>query len=127
MNDDPSAASRLTSMVPLLQVFDMPVSLSFYRDALGFHVHQASGEGDDVDWVMMGNYHRAFMLNAAYEIERRPPAPDPARTGFHKDIALYFSCPDVDVLYAQLVQQGLHPGRPFITGYGWKAMEMIDP
>ncbi len=35
-------AIRLERMAPLLQVFDMPESLKFYRDILGFAVVQTS-------------------------------------------------------------------------------------
>ncbi len=33
-------------LCPLIQVFDMPRSLHFYRDVLGFEEVQKSGEGD---------------------------------------------------------------------------------
>jgi glyoxylase I family protein len=35
---------QIQGLAPLLQVFDMPVALKFYRDVLGFEVVQASGE-----------------------------------------------------------------------------------
>ena len=31
---------------PLLQVFDMPTAIRFYRDVLGFSVHATSQPGD---------------------------------------------------------------------------------
>lgn len=39
---------ELAGFCPLLQVFDMPTSLAFYRDVLGFEVIQASPPGDKV-------------------------------------------------------------------------------
>lgn len=36
-------------MSPLLQVFDMPVSLHFYRDVIGFEIVSTSGGGDNSD------------------------------------------------------------------------------
>lgn len=43
---------KLDGFAPLLQVFDMPTAIHFYRDILNFDVVQSSGEGDDVDWVV---------------------------------------------------------------------------
>jgi glyoxylase I family protein len=35
-------AIEIRGMAPLLQVFDMPTSLAFYRDVLGFKVESTS-------------------------------------------------------------------------------------
>ncbi|HUP49391.1 MAG TPA: VOC family protein [Thermoanaerobaculia bacterium] len=52
---------------PLLQVFDMPRSIAFYRDALGFQVVQTSAqEGDHFDWVWLLLDDADLMLNTAY-------------------------------------------------------------
>lgn len=45
----------------------MPVAIGFYRDVLGFEVVQASGKGDDVDWVLLKLNNIELMLNTAYE------------------------------------------------------------
>ncbi|GGB18574.1 VOC family protein [Mucilaginibacter rubeus] len=50
---DSTTTKQIQGIAPLLQVFDMPVALGFYRDVLGFEIVQASGEGDDVDWVLL--------------------------------------------------------------------------
>lgn len=39
-------AVEINGMTPLIQVFDMPRSLAFYRDVLGFTVVSDSGNGD---------------------------------------------------------------------------------
>lgn len=44
---------RIDGMAPLLQVFDMPASLGFYRDVLGFERVDDSGAGDASDWVWL--------------------------------------------------------------------------
>lgn len=46
-------AIEISGMTPLLQVFDMPRSLAFYRDVLGFEVVSDSGKGDDSSWVWL--------------------------------------------------------------------------
>lgn len=114
-------------MSPLIQVFDMPTSLLFYRDILGFSVVQSSGDGDDVDWVLLQYNSIEIMLNTMYEKQHRPELPDPVRNKHHADITLYFGCPDIDALYAYLKAQGLVIPQPSITAYGWKAISFHDP
>jgi catechol 2,3-dioxygenase-like lactoylglutathione lyase family enzyme len=120
-------AFNIEGMVPLFQVFDMPASLNFYRDILGFEIAMSSGEGDDVDWVLLRFNDIELMLNTAYEKPNRPSSPDSLRNDWHNDVSLYFGCPDTDNLYAYLIEKGLKIKKPEITGYGWKALSMHDP
>jgi catechol 2,3-dioxygenase-like lactoylglutathione lyase family enzyme len=53
---------RVSGTVTLLQVFDMPTSLRFYRDLLGFEVVQRSQPANNCGW--------------AYEEADRPSSPD---------------------------------------------------
>ncbi|WP_276371445.1 VOC family protein [Chryseolinea sp. H1M3-3] len=120
-------AINLKGLAPLLQVFDMPTSLHFYRDVLGFKVVQSSGEGDDVDWVLLELNGIDLMLNTAYEKPNRPSHPDLKRNESHRDTVLYFGCPDTDAAYWFLTEKGLKLQKPAITGYGWKALNITDP
>jgi predicted enzyme related to lactoylglutathione lyase len=117
----------LKGIAPLLQVFDMPKSLKFYRDVMGLHVVQSSGEGDDVDWVLLRGFDIDLMLNTAYEKPERPEKPDPQRIEAHSDTILFFGCPDLDAAYRKIKEKGLEVNEPEITGYGWKALNIIDP
>ena len=85
-------------VMTLLQVFDMPTSVRFYRDVLGFEVVRTTTprEGDQFDWGLLRLNDTELMLNTAYEQDDRPDAMDPARIKAHRDMCLYFSCPDVD-------------------------------
>jgi catechol 2,3-dioxygenase-like lactoylglutathione lyase family enzyme len=125
MND--ITVKQIQGVAPILQVFDMPVALGFYRDVLGFEVVQASGEGDDVDWVLLKLNSIELMLNTAYEKPDRPPEPDEQRTAAHTDTSLYLGHPDIDKLYNYLLSKGMHLKEPQITGYGWKAIYLLDP
>jgi glyoxylase I family protein len=118
---------NLEGIAPLLQVFDMPTSLNFYRDILGFKIIQSSGQGDDVDWVLLKLNNIELMLNTAYEKPIRPTMPDLKRKAAHSDTILYFGCPDIDAAYAILAGKGLDIRKPEITGYGWRALNMHDP
>ena len=117
----------INGAAPLFQVFDMPVSVSFYRDKLGFKLVDSSGQGDNADWVLLKRDTVELMLNTAYEEGERPPSPDPLRVRHHDDTSIYFGCPDVDAAYDYMVAKGARPGKPYITKYGWKAMDLNDP
>jgi glyoxylase I family protein len=93
-------AIEIRGMAPLLQVFDMPTSIAFYRDVLGFEVLTTSTpRGEHFDWALLQLSGVELMLNTAYEEDARPAAPDAGRIAAHEDTCLYFGCPDVDAAY----------------------------
>jgi glyoxylase I family protein len=114
-------------LAPLLQVFDMPASIHFYRNLLGFEVVQTSQPGDDCNWALLRLHGVELMLNTAYERDARPPAPDPARLAAHRDTGLYFGCPDVDGAYEQLRGKGFELKAPFTAPYGMRQLYFADP
>jgi glyoxylase I family protein len=118
---------RVRGLAPLLQVFDMPASLAFYRDALGFTVVDSSAPGDGVDWALLSLDGAELMLNTAYEGDARPPAPDPARVAAHRDTIIFFGCPDVDAAYAHLRARGVDAEPPVTQGYGMRQVYASDP
>jgi glyoxylase I family protein len=61
-------AIEIRGMAPLLQVFDMPASIVFYRDVLGFQVKSTSSPGKErFDWALLTLNGVELMLNTAYE------------------------------------------------------------
>jgi glyoxylase I family protein len=124
-------ALKIQGLVPLIQVYDMPTSIRFYRERIGFEVVQTSpplsNDKDDVHWVLLRLNDAELMLNTAYEPQDRPPTPDPSRCAAHGDSALYFGCPDVDEAYRQLRQVGLAVKEPKIAPYGMKELYVSDP
>ena len=126
-------AFELRGLCPLLQVFDMPTSLAFYRDILGFELVQAApaaheASADRFDWVWLRHGDAHLMLNTAYDPDAvRPPAPDPARVAAHDDTGLFISCPDVDAVYEHLRDKGLAVEAPRIAPYGMKQLYVKDP
>lgn len=111
----------------LLEVFDMPTSIAFYRDLLGFEIIQSWGPQDRLDWAMLKLGGATIMLNAAYENDERPPTADLARAKGHADAELYFACGNVDEVYAYLRQQGRQVTQPHVTFYGMKQVWLDDP
>src|SRR4029078_9980577 len=96
------------AVLALLEVFDMPTSVRFYRDVLGFEIVQTTPrEGDQFDWGLLRLNETELMLNTAYEEDGRPALPNPARIAAHRDTHLYFSCPDVDGAYRHLQVHGV--------------------
>jgi uncharacterized glyoxalase superfamily protein PhnB len=124
-------AIEIQGVAPLLQVFDMPTSIRFYRDVLGFEVvgtaPKLSDDPDDVNWAMLRLSDATVMLNTAYEPETRPDKPEPGRFGGHRDTCLYFGCPDVDAAYRHLREKGLDVMEPRIAHYGMKQLYLSDP
>ena len=94
---------EVSGVCALLQVFDMPTSMRFYRDVLGFEVLSTSSrDGDQFDWGLLRLGAAEVMLNTAYEQPDRPAGPDASRAAAHADTTLYFRCPDVDAPYRHL-------------------------
>lgn len=123
-------ALEVSGLTPLLQVYDMPTSVRFYRDVLGFEIMSTSpvlGE-DRFHWALLRLGNAELMLNTAYEFDdERPAKPDHARTAAHDDTGLFFGCPDVDAAYKELSSKGVKVKAPSITGYGMKQMYLRDP
>ncbi len=121
----------IRGLTPLLQVYDMPTSVHFYRDLLGFEVVTTSpelGGSDNFHWALLRLGAAELMLNTAYEFDHeRPIPPDPARTAAHDDTSLFFGCPDVDAAFQLLKDKlpALQP--PSVARYGMKQIHLRDP
>lgn len=117
-------------MAPLLFVFDMPASIHFYRDVLGFEVASTSKPdqpGDDFGWCLLRFGGGELMLNTAYDEGERLPAPDPERVASHRDTTLYFACEDLDGAYRHLLAHGVQATEPEVAYYGMKQLYARDP
>jgi glyoxylase I family protein len=93
-------AIDVRGMAPLLQVFDMPASIAFYCDVLGFEIVGTDGKQvPDFDWVLLRLQGVELMLDAAHEAADRPPKRDPGCAAAYRDVGLFFGCPDVEAVY----------------------------
>lgn len=121
-------AIDVRGLAPLLEVFDMPTSIHFYRDVLGFELVCHSGsDGDDFGWGLLRLNGAEVMLNTAYDVGERPPVPDPARVASHRDTGLFFGCGDIDGAFQHLRSQGLNVKEPHVTNYGMRQLYVADP
>ncbi|MGA7524024.1 MAG: VOC family protein [Acidobacteriaceae bacterium] len=123
-------AIEVRGLTPLVQVYDMPASVRFYRDLLGFEIVSTSpvlGK-DRFHWVLLRLGNAELMLNTAYEFDDQRPVPaDRGRVAAHGDTCLYFGCPDVDTAYEELREKGVAVTAPRAVPYGMKQMSVRDP
>ncbi|MGA2167773.1 MAG: VOC family protein [Terracidiphilus sp.] len=122
-------ALELQGCCTLLSVFDMPTSIRFYRDVLGFQIVSASDPEPEghFDWCWLKLNDVALMLNTAYERSRRPPAPDPTRIAAHSDTQIYIGCQDLDAACQYLRATGLDVKGPVVRPFGMKQLFFKDP
>lgn len=118
---------EIRQLTVLVQVFDMPASLEFYRGVLGFEVVQDSGQGDYSGWVMLRLNGVYMMLNTQFDDPGPRGEPDPVRTLAHNDTVLYFSAPDPDAVYKFLREKGLEIDPPKNAPYGMRQLYLNDP
>ncbi|MDB5693368.1 MAG: Glyoxalase/bleomycin resistance protein/dioxygenase [Alphaproteobacteria bacterium] len=125
-------AVEMTGLTPLLEVFDMPAAIQFYRDILGFEIVASSPEvegpeGRYFHWAWLRGGGAELMLNTAYDTGERPPERDPARWARHAHTTLYIGCPDPDAAYRYLRSRGIEVDPPAIAPYGMKQLSLRDP
>jgi catechol 2,3-dioxygenase-like lactoylglutathione lyase family enzyme len=114
-------------LTPLIQVFDMPASIRFYCEVLGFTVVTSSGHVPDCGWALLRRNADEIMLNTQFEDDARPPAPDTARRAAHEDTCFYFGCYDLDAAYAHLQANGVAAQAPSTAPYGMRQLYFKDP
>jgi glyoxylase I family protein len=123
----------IQGLCPLLQVFDMPRSVRFYAEVLGFQIASRSQiyaveNGVELfHWVLLKRDHAELMLNTAFDEGERPSLPDAQRMAAHQDTGLFFGCPDVAEAYEHVKQQGVNCDPPKTAWYGMRQLSFRDP
>lgn len=125
-------ALDIRGVCPYFEVYDMPASLRFYIDLLGFtmvgHSPHLGGDPYRYHWVWLRLGSADVMLNTCYEFDdERPTREEHLRLRRHRDVCLYFGCPDVDGAYEVLRDRGVEAQAPKIAPYGMKQMYLKDP
>jgi catechol 2,3-dioxygenase-like lactoylglutathione lyase family enzyme len=122
-------AIEIEGITPLIFVFDMPASVHFYRDVLGFELVNHAPEYAEglFHWAMLRSNGVTFMLNTAYDEGQAPEKPVPARVRAHGDTQFYFGCADLDAAYRHLLANGIKVKPPTVARYGFKQLHVKDP
>jgi glyoxylase I family protein len=125
-------AIEVDGVCPYFEVFDMPTSIHFYRDLLGFEIVNTSpalGGKDKFHWCMLRLGPAYLMLNDVYEFDNeRPSREEHMAVRKHRDVCLFFGCPDVDGAYAEFLAKGVEIDRPpKVAHYGMKQLFFSDP
>jgi catechol 2,3-dioxygenase-like lactoylglutathione lyase family enzyme len=109
----------------LMSVWDMPTTVRFYRELLGFEIVQRSptyameGSEELFHWCMMRSNAACIMLNTEYD-EGERPAERPHREETRFGTWFYYGCPDLDDAYEKLNAAAVGCKRPGLTMYGGK-------
>jgi len=116
-------------LTPLIGVFDMPTSLAFYRDVLGFTVVSASPEVDTVEghfshWMWLRFGAAEIMLNTQYDSNERPSQRPATKAA---DVTFYIHVSDIDLAYQELMARGVQSAPPKEAPYGLKLFSVKDP
>lgn len=85
-----------------LKVADIPRSLNFYQDLLGFQIEQRYGT--DAVFISAGGYHHHIGLNT-WHSKNGPPAPLHSAGLYHTAI-VYPTRKDLAVILKRLLQEG---------------------
>jgi len=117
---------EVNGICTLISVFNMPRSLAFYRDVLGFEIVSDSGNGDDSSWVWIRLNNADLMLNDQYEPGNVPDAPPADRQKWHHDTCLYFGA-DPDAVYEYLRSKNIELKPPKDAPYGMRQLYLNDP
>lgn len=124
---------EFAGICPLLQVFDMPRAVRFYRDIFGFEIVSRSPtyaieNGEELfHWVLLKHGFTELMLNTAYDEGERPELPDAARVEAHLDTGLFIGCRNLDAAYDHLRAHGVVCNPPRTAHYGMRQLLLRDP
>ena len=115
-------STKLKDLIPMLICDDVPESIRFYTEALGFTV---TGRMDDVGksgWASLNKGRVQLMLASPHH------EPEPVKVGGRYPQAVYYFYPeDVVALRESVLKKGYEASDLRVTFYGMKEFEMVDP
>jgi len=129
------AAIGVKDVCALMSVWDMPATVRFYCELLGFEIVNRSPtyaveNGVELfHWCLLKSNSASIMLNTEYD-EGERPAVRPAHDG-RFGTWFYYECPDVDAAYEALKAAGVECEPPKLTKYGgvdaFRTLSLRDP
>jgi len=119
------AVIEVKDVCTLMSVWDMPTTVRFYRELLGFEIVNSSPayateDGEELfHWCMMRAGDSYIMLNTEYD-EGERPAERPQQGEQRFGTWFFYSCADLDRAYETLKATGVECKPPSFTKYGGK-------
>jgi len=126
------AAIEVRDVCSLLSVWDMPTTVRFYREILGFEIvnrsptYATEGGEELFHWCMMRVNDATIMLNTEYD-EGDRPAERPPKGQERFGTWFFYSCPDIDGAYERLKIAGVACEPPTTAPYGFRVLSFRDP
>ncbi len=115
--------SNVLEAVPFFGVSDMPASLKFYVDGLGFDVAHKWEPDGKIRWCRLQLGGAGLMLQ---DFLREDGSFRPPEGKLGVGVNICFQCKDALAIYRQAVARGLQPREPFV-GNGLWVTGLTDP
>lgn len=118
----------ISMLTPNLMVDDMPTTLAFYRDTLGFEVADTAPPDGAPVWAQLRAGGASIMLQTRASLSEE--LPDLREQPIGATQTLYITVenePTFDALYARARQAGAIITEPFTTSYGAREFRLRDP
>ena len=115
--------SNVFQAVPFFGVTDMPSSVHFYVDGLGFRMTRQWTPEGELRWCWLELGEAAIMLQTFYREGQGPYTPD-EKLG--AGVTISFQCRDALAIYHAAKDRGLNPSRPFVGNQMW-VTALSDP
>ena len=115
MSTEINTKPNIKQAVPFFMVCDMPASLRFYIDGLGFIMTNKWEPRGTIEWCWLQREGAALMLQ-----EYRKDVPDKIpgeKRGV--GVSVCFQCEDALSLYNEFTANGLTPSEPFVGNSMW--------
>lgn len=120
---DTSPKPNVQQAVPFFHVFDLPASLRFYVDGLGFRIMQRWEPEGRLRWCWLTLGGASLMLQEYVHDEHRSLRPQEKRG---VGVSICLMCEDAIAIHDESVRRGLQPKEPFV-GNGLWVVAFVDP
>jgi len=114
-------AVNVRAPLPLFLTRDIERARAFYCDRLGFTLTKRYDPDGRLSWCSL------TLEGAEIMLEQTDPERLAGLAEGRSDIAMYFLCEDVDILFERFLENGVDVKPPSVAFYGMKQLEVRDP